>query len=168
MYVIQFHQNSGSESSREGDIMTSENIIISCSNCRTKNRIPLSRIKEKPVCARCKSSLSNIPYHTVKVTDSTFQREVIEYKGAVLVDCWAPWCGPCRSIGPVLDELARQFAGQIKIVKINVDENQAIASKYSIQSIPTMLFFKNGRIRDSLMGAVPKNEIIKKIKSVTT
>lgn len=145
--------------------MSKNSIIIACSNCRTKNRIPVSRIKERPACARCQQSLSGIPYYPVNVTDSRFQKEVIEHKGPVLVDCWAPWCGPCRSIAPILDTLARDYAGQIKIVKINMDENQATSSKYSIQSIPTMLFFKNGQIRDSLIGAFPKKEIVKKIKS---
>lgn len=145
--------------------MSEKSIIIACGNCRTKNRIPFSRIKENPVCARCKTSLAGIPYAPVNVTDNRFQKEVVQHKGPVLVDCWAPWCGPCRSIGPILDNLAKEYAGRIKIVKINMDKNQATASKYAIQSIPTMLFFKDGRIRDSLIGAFPKTEIVKKIKS---
>ncbi len=145
--------------------MSKESIIIACSSCKAKNRIPLARTGENPVCAKCKAPLSGIPFHTVNATDSDFEKKVLQHKGPVLVDCWAPWCGPCRSIGPILDDLAKDFAGQIKIVKINMDENPGISSKYSIMSIPTMLFFKDGQLKDSLTGALPKTEIVKRIKS---
>lgn len=140
-------------------------IIIACSNCKTKNRILLSRMGDRPICAKCKTSLAGIPYSTVNITDGMFQKEVIQHKGAVLVDCWAPWCGPCRSIGPMLEDLAREYAGQIKIVKINMDENPATGAQYYIQSIPTMLFFKYGKLVDTVTGALPKSAIIKKIES---
>ena len=146
--------------------MASPNIIIACNQCRTKNRIPLSRIHDNPICARCKASLSGIPFKPIDVDDSTFKQEVLEHTGTVLVDCWAPWCGPCRSIGPILEALASEFAGQIKIVKINMDQNPIISSKYAIQSIPTMLFFTNGKRIDSLIGAYPKKDIVNKIKSI--
>ena len=146
--------------------MASQDIIIACKKCRTKNRIPRSRIHDHPICARCKASLSGIPFEPINVEDSTFKQEVLEHTGTVLVDCWAPWCGPCRSIGPILDALALEFAGQIKMVKINMDQNPITSSTYAIQSIPTMLFFKNGKRIDSLIGAHPKSDIVKKIKSI--
>jgi len=146
--------------------MSEDKMIIACSSCKTKNRLLLSRINDRPICSKCRASLAGIPYFTVSVTDSMFHKEVIQHKGVVLVDCWAPWCGPCRSIGPVLEDIARDYAGQIKVVKINMDENQATAAQYSIRSIPTMLFFKHGKLVDTLTGALPKSEIINKIKSL--
>ncbi|MBF0467950.1 MAG: thioredoxin TrxC [Desulfamplus sp.] len=146
--------------------MSEDKIIIACKKCKTKNRIPVSRVNERPICSKCKESLAGIPYFTVNATDSMFQKEVMEHKGAVLVDCWAPWCGPCRSIGPVLDDLAREYAGQIKIVKINMDENHATAAQYSVKSIPTMLFFKHGKLVDTAVGALAKSEIINRINAM--
>ena len=100
------------------------------------------------------------------VTDATFSKEVISSPGSVLVDCWAPWCGPCRTIAPILDELADKYAGGVKITKLNVDENPLIASQYSIQSIPTMLLFKDGKLVNKLVGALPKEEIERHLLSI--
>ena len=97
------------------------------------------------------------------ISDKDFQEEVISYKGAVLVDCWAPWCGPCKAVAPVLDELAVEYAGILKITKLNVDENPLTASQYRIMSIPTLLFFNNGKLENSIAGAIPKTEIKKQI-----
>ena len=91
---------------------------------------------------------------------------VLSYTGAVLVDCWAPWCGPCKMVAPVLDQLASEYAGRIKIAKLNVDENPMTASQYGIQSIPTMLLFKNGNQIDKLVGALPKQEIVRHLRTV--
>ena len=82
---------------------------------------------------------------TVKLTDSTFSQEVELNKGVVLVDFWAPWCGPCRMVGPIIDEVAQEYAGKAKVGKLNVDENPEVAMKYGIMSIPTMLIFKDGK-----------------------
>lgn len=146
--------------------MSDDKIIIACTSCKTKNRLLLSRVHDKPICSKCRASLAGIPYFTVAATDNMFHKEVIQHKGAVMVDCWAPWCGPCRSIGPMLEDIARDYAGQIKIVKINMDENQATAAQYSISSIPTMLFFKDGKLIDTVTGAIPKSEIINRINSL--
>lgn len=144
--------------------MAEDKIIIACRSCKTKNRIPLEKIKDKPICAKCKESLAGIPYTPVTATDSTFHKEVTGFKGSVLVDCWAPWCGPCRSIAPMMEDLAREYAGSMKIVKINMDDNPETAAQYSIRSIPTMLLFKNGKLVDSIAGALPKSAIISKIE----
>jgi thioredoxin len=95
------------------------------------------------------------------VTDTSFQRDVIEAPKdlPVLLDCWAPWCGPCRMIAPVLDQLAAESEGKYLIAKLNVDENPQVAAQFRIQSIPTMLIFKNGQLIDRLMGAMPKHAI---------
>lgn len=95
----------------------------------------------------------------VTVTDSTFQQEVIESEKPVLVDFWAPWCGPCRMVGPVLEEIAAEDEARIKIVKINVDENQKYAGQLGVFNIPTMILYKNGEPVDKIVGAQPKKSI---------
>ena len=143
--------------------------VMKCPNCGAKNRIPKARLNDRPICGKCKKPLaSGTSYdHPVTITDATFSQEVLSYPGPVLVDCWAPWCGPCRMVAPVLDQLASEYAGQIKIAKVNVDDNPVTASQYGIQSIPTMLFFKNGNLIDQKVGALPKQEIERHIKNIS-
>jgi thioredoxin 2 len=153
---------------KAGEPMSPDSIIIRCSHCGTKNRISKDRVHDFPVCGRCHTPLSKarIYDHPVAITDQTFTEEVVSFPGPVLVDCWAPWCGPCRMITPVLNELATEYAGRIKIAKLNVDENPATASRFDVQSIPTLLVFKNGKNINRLVGALPKSEIEKSILSV--
>ena len=94
-----------------------------------------------------------------QVSDSTFKQEVLDSEVPVLVDFWAPWCGPCRMVAPVVDEIAQQYDGQVKVVKLNTDENPNVASQYGIRSIPTLMIFKGGQKVDMVVGAVPKTTL---------
>ena len=100
------------------------------------------------------------------LTANNFAQEVLQTAGPVLVDFWAPWCGPCRLIGPVVEELARQYAGQLKVGKLNVDEQPEIAQRYGISGIPALLFFDQGQVVDTVVGAVPKSVLQKHVHGV--
>ncbi|MBN1626026.1 MAG: thioredoxin TrxC [Deltaproteobacteria bacterium] len=145
-----------------------ENIIVKCPSCGTKNRIPSHRLNETPVCGKCRASLKDVigAGKPINITDSSFNREVIEHPGAVLVDCWAPWCGPCRMVSPILDEIATEYMGRVKIVKLNTDENPGVSSQYGIRSIPTLLIFRNGKQVDKIIGALPRQEIERRLISI--
>lgn len=96
---------------------------------------------------------------TKQVTDATFKDEVLDSELPVLVDFWAPWCGPCRMVAPVVDEISEQYKEQVKVVKLNTDENPQVASQYGIRSIPTLMIFKGGQKVDMVVGAVPKSTL---------
>ncbi|WP_342028903.1 thioredoxin TrxA [Methylocapsa palsarum] len=101
------------------------------------------------------------PMSTVKVTDATFDADVVKAGGPVVVDFWAEWCGPCKMIGPSLEEIAKELDGKVTIAKLNVDENPGVAGAYGIRSIPTLMLFKGGKMASTKVGAAPKSELKK-------
>ena len=142
--------------------------VVDCRNCGAKNRVDEARLATSEArCGRCgeRLSASHQDSKPVTITDQTFEREVVQAKGRpVLVDCWAPWCGPCRMIGPILDQLAAESAGRYRIAKLNVDENPQTSARFKIASIPTMLIFKDGQLIDRLIGAQPKQVIAERLQ----
>lgn len=141
--------------------MADETVLIRCRNCGTRNRIPVARLKDGPRCGRCKKNFAPIatPSRPVMVTDRTFADEVIASPLPVLLDCWAAWCAPCGAMAPVLEDLAKGYAGRLKVAKLNVDQNPVTASRYSILSLPTLLFFRDGKVVDTAAGALPRQAI---------
>ncbi len=142
--------------------------ITTCPNCGAKNRVDESAAStSQPVCGKCGAKLPDAASSAAPegkpqvVTDASFASDVIGASSAkpVLVDAWAEWCGPCRMIAPVLDQLAAESGGRYKIAKLNVDENPRTSAQFSIRSIPTLLIFKNGKLVDQIIGAQGKPAI---------
>ena len=134
-------------------------MIAECVKCGTKNRVNKTPKDKLPVCGKCGE---NLPW-LVKATDATFDAE-LDTSILVLVDFWAPWCGPCRTIAPALEAMSKELAGQLKVVKLNIDENPSIQSRYRVMSIPTLKLFKDGKEVDTFVGAMPKGAMMQRIK----
>ncbi len=103
---------------------------------------------------------------TIEITETNFEQEVLQSKEPVLVDFWAEWCGPCKMLSPVLDEIATEQSGRVKVAKANIDQNPTLAARYGIQSIPTLLYFAGGELKDQTIGAVPKRAIVSKLEKL--
>jgi len=102
----------------------------------------------------------------VNLNDSNFDKEITQNDQTVLVDFWAPWCGPCKMISPMLDEIATEKAGSVKVAKVNVDENQNLSVKYNVRAIPALLFFKNGQLRDQVIGMTSKKDLVGRLDAL--
>ncbi len=127
--------------------------VLTCRSCGTKNRIRPSA-RGAPHCGSCGEALPWL----VTASDATFDVEA-RASVAVLVDLWAPWCGPCRIVGPVVEQLAAEFAGRLKVIKVNVDENPHSARRFEAFSIPTLVVLRDGRVVDRVVGALPKSQL---------
>ncbi len=128
-----------------------DSILEACAACGARNRIPARRLGDRPKCGRCGAPLG--AGKVIEVGDATFAAEVEQSPLPVLVDLWAPWCGPCRAVAPILEDLARARAGRLKVCKVNVDENPRTAARFQVRSIPMLLLFQASRPVDQLLGA---------------
>ena len=140
-------------------------ILMQCPACGATNRVAREKIVAglHPRCGRCKQPLT-VHLGPVTVTDATFAAEVEDSPLPVLVDAWAPWCGPCRTIAPVIEELASELAGRVRVAKLNVDENPKTAARFGLRTIPTLLVLAGGREIDRLVGVQPKSEIVRRLE----
>jgi thioredoxin 2 len=144
---------------------TADLALIRCPACGTTNRVPVAAVRagKRPVCGRCKTPLPAAA-GPVTVTDANFAAEVEASPVPVLLDLWAAWCGPCRMLAPIVEELAGELAGRVKVGKLNVDENPSTAGRFAVRSIPTLLVLKGGREIDRLVGVLPKAEIARRLE----
>jgi thioredoxin 2 len=136
-------------------------LVQRCPSCGAANRVQRARMASDPRCGRCRNEL--FPGRSAAVTDSTWSQEVEDSAIPVLVDFWAPWCGPCRVVGPMLEEVAAERRGRLKVVKLNVDENPRIAGRFGIQSIPTLMLFRGSKVLDEVRGALPKAALLSRL-----
>ncbi|HWC07237.1 MAG TPA: thioredoxin [Gemmatimonadota bacterium] len=139
--------------------------LIRCPACGAANRVPWAKVARglAPICGRCKAPLPS-DLGPMTVTDASFSSDVERSPLPVLLDMWAPWCGPCRMIAPIVEQLAAEMSGRVRVGKLNVDENPATATRFGVQSIPTLLVLKQGREIDRIVGVLPKSEIARRLE----
>lgn len=133
--------------------------IVPCPSCETKNRVPVAA-SGQPRCPKCRTTLPWL----VDANDADFA-SAVDADTLVIVDLWAPWCGPCRMIAPVLEKLSTEFAGRLKVVKVNVDNNPVTAQDYRAQSIPMLLIMRGGKVVDTILGAQPEHVLRATVQS---
>ena len=145
----------------------SDPLLVTCPSCGTENRVPREKLAQglRPVCGVCKTPLPvSLTSEPLIVTDASFESAVLRSPLPVLVDLWAAWCGPCRMIGPVVDQLAAEMNGRLRVAKLNVDENPRTADQFHVRSIPALLIFKDGREVDRIVGVQPKAAIMQRLE----
>jgi thioredoxin 2 len=136
---------------------------IVCPHCSSVNRIPVKRLAESPLCGKCKQGL--FIGHPAEVTESSFSRHISRSDIPVLIDFWAPWCGPCKTMIPLFKEAAKQLEPQVRLVKVNTEQEQSLADKYNIRSIPTLALFKNGEEIARQSGVMSVDELVLWVRS---
>ena len=139
-------------------------MIRTCTHCGSKNRVPARHLAHTGRCGTCKQKLAPVSA-PIDVDAALFDQITSEATVPVLVDFWAEWCGPCKMIGPVVEELAGDYEGKAVVAKLNVDENPDVTARFGIRSIPTLLVFKGGQIVDKQVGAVPKSVLAQKLEA---
>ncbi len=136
---------------------TDDKVQAACAHCGAVNRFPYARRNDDPTCGKCKQKV--FPRAPVVATDATWRDVVEDSPIPVLVDFWAPWCGPCRAVAPALESVARERGGRLKVVKVNVDENPQLSMAFDARSIPTIMVLQGGRVVDRIVGAMPKSQL---------
>jgi len=134
-------------------------MLIACPHCQTVNRVPQARLQDDPVCGRCRQAL--LPGEPVDLTDETFAAVVGKTELPVVVDVWAPWCGPCRAMAPQFEQAARELKGQALFARLNSDDNPKTSVRYRIRSIPTVLLFRGGEECSRQSGAMPARDLVR-------
>ncbi len=137
--------------------MQNDPVLIRCTSCRTLNRVPADKLKSRPVCGQCKRHLE-FPTSPVNVTAASFDRELSDWPGTILVEFWAKWCGYCRMVEPVVNDLASWKAGQMKVMKVDVDAEPSLAGRFSVRATPTFILYRSGS-QIARMDGAPKEKI---------
>ncbi|HEX2445130.1 MAG TPA: thioredoxin [Vicinamibacterales bacterium] len=142
--------------------------LIRCTSCGATNRVRPAQLEgtRKAICGRCKTPLP-VAAGPITVKDATFATDVEQSPLPVLLDMWAPWCGPCRMVAPIVEELAAEMAGRVRVGKMNVDENPITAERFNVRSIPTLLIFNRGQEIDRIVGVQPKAQIAQRLARAT-
>jgi thioredoxin 2 len=147
-------------------IMDKDMIVITCPNCGTKNRVPRDRMGGHARCGKCHSPLPLDMAAPIEITDASFDREVISFPGAIMVEFYSPRCGYSRMLAPVVEELAAEYAGRIRVGRLNVDANPLTSARYAIQGTPTLILFRHGQYITRMVGVMDKRELERALDSI--
>ena len=137
--------------------MSDKTVYLRCNTCGALNKLPADRLQSNPKCGKCKNAIE-IPKSPINLTTADFDREAVAWPGAVLVEFWNPWCGYCRIMAPIVENLADEKAGILKVVKVNLDNEPYLGARFGINATPTFYFYRNGNRIGDISGAVPKEQ----------